>query len=291
MTSKPPERTGPGRGTPPIDPQAFKSFEHAGWVEVAAGYSETFSHLTDQAIGPLLDAARVGPGTRMLDVACGPGHLVAAAARRGARATGIDFSATMVEEARRRNPGIDFSEGDAEALAAPDDSFDAVVIAFGMLHFAQPDRALEEVHRVLRPGGRIAFTVWDLPERAATFGLVLKAVEAHGDLDVPLPPGPPFFRFSDPTESRRSCEAVGLGEVEVKTLPLAWRIESTDALLRIFMEGGVRTRALLRAQKPEAFEAIRAALRDFARPFERDGSLDLPTPAVMTSARRPGHGV
>ena len=291
MKSKPQARTGSSQAPPPIDPEAFKSFEHAGWVEVAARYAESFSHLTHQAIEPLLDAARVGAGARVLDVACGPGHIAAAAAQRGARATGVDFSSTMIAEARRRHPGIEFSEGDAEALASPDDSFDAVVIAFGMLHFAEPDRALAEAHRVLRPGGRVAFTVWDLPERAATFGLVLRAVEAQGDMSVPLPPGPPFFRFSDPAECHRTCEEAGLGEVEVRTLPLSWRIESADVLLQNFMEGGVRTRALLRGQKPAALEAIRTALRDFARPFERDGALDLPTPAVMTSARKPGHGV
>ena len=273
---------------PPIpDREAFKTLEHDGWVEVANRYHDAFSPLTRQAIEPLLDAAGVVSGAHVLDVACGPGYVAAAAVRRGARASGVDFSTTMVEEARRRHPGVEFAEGDAEALAFPDALFDAVTINFGILHFADPDRALAEARRVLRPGGRLAFTVWDLPERAVTFGLVLAAIQDWGNPDVPLPAGPPFFRFADPAESSRSLEAAGFSAPRVRALPLAWRQPSADALLEIFLEGGVRTRALLRAQTPDALERIRAALRVAVRAYERDGALELPTPAVLSDGLRP----
>jgi len=170
--------------------QAFKRFERAGWTEVAARYHEAFSRLTQQAIDPLLDAAGVGAGMRVLDVATGPGHAADAAARRGATPIGIDFSETMVAEARRHYPHLEFRAGHAESLAFGDAEFDAVVCNFGMLHFAEPERAAAEAFRVLKPGGCYAFTVWDAPERAATFGLVLRAVESQGNLDVSLPPGP-----------------------------------------------------------------------------------------------------
>jgi len=270
----------------PIDPTAFKEFEHAGWVEVAGRYTDTFARLTTQAIEPLLDATGVHLGTRALDIATGPGNLAAAASRRGAHATGVDFSSTMVAEARRLYPTVEFREGDAEELPFADSTFDAVTIAFGMLHFARPDRALAEAHRVLASGGRFAFTVWDAPERAITFGLIFSAVEAHGDRDVPLPPGPDFFRFSDPVEIRRSLTSVGFEDAAVTTIPLVWRVPSADALLDIFLESGVRTRALLRAQTPERLAAIRAKVRELAKPYERDGELELETPCVLASARR-----
>jgi ubiquinone/menaquinone biosynthesis C-methylase UbiE len=270
-----------------IDTEAFKAFEPAGWVEVAGRYAETFARLTEQAIEPLLDATGVRLGTRALDVASGPGHLVAVAARRGAHATGVDFSSTMVAEARRLHPNAQFREGDAEDLPFADGSFDAVTIAFGMLHFARPDRALVEAYRVLAPGGRLAFTVWDAPERAVTFGLILRAIEANGDKNVPLPAGPDFFRFSDPDEIKRSLASAGFEDPSVTMLDLVWRVPSADALLEIFLEAGVRTTALLRAQTPERLAAIRAKLRELARPYERDGELELETPCVLASARRP----
>ena len=135
----------------------------------------------------------------------------------------------MLAEARRHHPAIDFQAGDAEALPFPDASFDAVVMSFGLLHLGRPDQALAEAHRVLRPGGRIGFTVWARPEEAVAFGIVLRAIERHGRLDVPLPPGPPFFRFSDPEESRRVLLGLGFRapEVAVGAAGLAARVSST----------------------------------------------------------------
>src|SRR5262245_16320948 len=155
------------------DSRAFHDFEQAGWESVAAEYDRRFGELTLQSIPPLLDAVGAAPGLRLLDVACGPGYAAAAAARRGVSVVGIDFSLTMVKLAERQCPGLDFRFGDAERLDFPADSFDAVVMNFGMLHLADPDRAIAEAFRVLRAGGLYAFTVWDLPERTAGFGIIL----------------------------------------------------------------------------------------------------------------------
>src|SRR5262245_10318660 len=150
-------------------PDAFKAFEHEGWERVAHPYRDAFSSLTMQSIEPLLDAVAAGPGVRVLDVACGPGDAAAAAAGRGAVATGVDFAAAMVAQAARLHPDIVFRDGDAEALPFAEGRFDAVFINFGVLHFAQPDRAIAEAHRILAPGGRFAFTVWAPPEKCAAF--------------------------------------------------------------------------------------------------------------------------
>jgi SAM-dependent methyltransferase len=126
----------------------------------------------------------------------------------------------MIAAARQQHPGIAFQEGDAAALPFAEASFDAVVMNFGLLHLAQPEAALADACRVLRPGGRYAFTVWASPDQAVGFGMVLRAVEELGVKDVPLPEGPPFFRFSDVAESRRALEAAGFHDVTVRTLPL-----------------------------------------------------------------------
>src|SRR5262249_53735440 len=162
---------------------------HGGWQVAAEHYSRTFGTLTVQATEPILDAVRTAPGTRLLDVASGPGYVAAAAARRGATVIGVDFSAAMVAEARERYPQLTFEDGDAEALSFPAGRFDAVVMSFGLLHLARPDAAIREAHRVLAPGGRYAFTVWASPDKAVGFGTVLRAMQAHGTTDVGLPDG------------------------------------------------------------------------------------------------------
>lgn len=266
------------------EPQAFRDFEQAGWERVAEAYRDAFGPLTSQAIEPLLDAVRAGPGVRLLDVATGPGYVAAAAARRGAAAIGIDFSGAMLAEARRRTPAVEFREGDAEVLAFPDGAFDAVVISFGLLHLGRPDQALTEARRVLRRDGRIGFTVWAPPDQAIGFALVLGAVQRHGRPDVPLPAGPPFFRFSEPEEARRALLAAGFLDPEVQPVPQVWRLGSTDALFDAMWSSAVRTGALLQGQAPAALDLIRADIREATRAFQRGAEVVLPMPAVLASA-------
>ena len=104
----------------------------------------------------------------------------------------------------RHIPTVRFEQADAEALPFEPDTFDAVVNAFGMCHLPNPDLALREAFRVLKRGGRVAFSVWDVPERAVGFGALYAAVRAHGSMDVGLPAGPDFFLFSDPDQSTKA---------------------------------------------------------------------------------------
>jgi len=265
----------------------FHSFEQSGWERAASRYGDAFGGLTSQTIPRLLAVANVGRGTRLLDVASGPGYVAGAAEALGAIAIGVDFSSEMVRLAANRFPRIPFQEGDAEALAFPDASFDAVAINFGVLHLARPDAALAEARRVLVAGGRCALTVWAKPEISVGFGIVLRAIETHGRLDVPLPEGPPFFRFSDPDEAARSMRAAGFVDPRVEQIPLVWRLESVDALYDAFVEGAVRTAALLKAQTPEATVAIRRAIVDSLGPYRRGDAFELPMAAVLSSAAVP----
>ncbi len=267
--------------------EAFHAFEHAGWQGAARRYDDAFGSLTRQAIDPLLDAAQVRAGARVLDVASGPGYVAAAAAQRGAQVTALDFSDAMVEMARTQNPGIEFREGDATALSFADGSFDAVVMNFGMLHLARPERAVSEALRVLRPGGRYAFTVWAKPEEAVGFGIILDAVRKHGNPDVPLPPGPPFFRFSDASECDNALKVAGFRNVDVRKVPQVWRFSASGMLFEAFLAGTVRTQALLHAQSAPVLAAIRDAVGRVAGEYENHGTVEIPMPAVLAAAQKP----
>jgi demethylmenaquinone methyltransferase/2-methoxy-6-polyprenyl-1,4-benzoquinol methylase len=100
--------------------------------------------------------AVVRPGNAVLDAACGTGDLALLAARAGAQVTGLDFSKAMLERARRKAPGVEFVQGDLLSLPFPDALFDAATVGFGVRNVADLPRALSELRRVLKPGGRLA---------------------------------------------------------------------------------------------------------------------------------------
>lgn len=265
---------------------AFHEFEHAGWEKAAEYYVDAFAPLTRQTAAPLLDAVCARAGTRMLDVACGPGFITAAAAKRGANVTGLDFAAAMIAFAQRTHPAVSFRIGDAQNLPFDEASLDAVVMNFGLLHLARPDQAIAEARRVLVPGGRYAFTIWAGPEEAVGFGMVLKAVETFGRPDIGLPEGPPFFRFSSVAECQRVMELTGFTDIEVRKLPLTWTLPSPDAVFDAVSSGGVRTSAILRAQTPEAREQIRLAVRQSVERYAAGKLFEIPMPAMLAAGTK-----
>jgi len=204
---------------PPVDADAFNAFEAAGWERQVSGYEDVFGPIATRLVGPLLEAAEVDRGARVLDVASGPGYVAAAAADRGAFVIGVDIAEAMISLARRLHPQLDFRFGTAEALPFADGSFDAVVANFALLHVGRPERAAAEVARVLHADGRVALTVWDFPDQARFHGVLLDAVaEAGASSPQGIPVGPPLFRFSDEQELTSLLREQGLEDIDVRTV-------------------------------------------------------------------------
>jgi SAM-dependent methyltransferase len=194
-----------------FDPDAVGAFEHAGWQVAASAYEASFATATRQFIPDLLGRAAIEPGSSVLDFACGPGFVAAAAAERGAVVRGLDFSAAMLGVARGRFPGLVFDQGDAEALPYADGSFDAVVSNFGIHHAPNPVAALAEARRVLRPGGWPAFTVWADQGENVVWRLVFEAIRVSGDLGASKAP-PPGGRLNDVAACQAALVEAGFGE-------------------------------------------------------------------------------
>jgi hypothetical protein len=138
---------------------------------------------------------------------------------------------------------------------------------------------------VLQPGGRIAFTVWATPNKAVGFGMVLKAIEEHGTTNLPLPPGPPFFRFSDWQESRRALLDAGFVQPEIREVEQTLVLRAPDTPFHALARGGVRVAAMLNAQTPSALVLIERAVERDAEVYGNDvGELRVPMPCVLASA-------
>jgi ubiquinone/menaquinone biosynthesis C-methylase UbiE len=272
-----------------LDPasQAFADFERVGWEEVAAGYSDQSEVSTAQISEPLLDAAGVRAGTRVLDVATGPGWTAAAAARRGADVIGLDLSAAMLREARARHPALEFRQGAAEELPFEAGSFDVVVSAFGMPHFTDHAAVFRECHRVLRDDGRLAVSSWNPPPVNQFFAIAFGAIAQAGTLDVDLPAGTDMFVWADDDNCAELFSSTGFGP-HTRT-PVEIMVTSEDAtatMIETLEDGSVRSRALYLAQTDDARRAIKAKLTELLAPFEVDGSWTIDASAFVLAAHR-----
>jgi len=271
------------------DAEVFKAFEAAGWSANADRYDRLTGRVSASVIEPLLDAAGVGRGTRVLDLGTGPGTMAAVAARRGARPVGVDLAKGMVEVARRLHPELEFVQGDAEALPFPGDGFDAAVAPFVLNHLPHPERAAAELHRVLVPGGRVALTVWDVPERVGILGPFAEALRA-ADAWAPdaLPVGPDPYRFADDGEIRRVLAGAGFAATTVETVSFTHRVTDADELWDGILSGSVRTAARIRALDPGVRDRARAALDEAVGPYRGADGLWLPISVKLGRATRPG---
>ncbi len=169
-------------------------------------------------------AAVVQPGDRVLDACCGTGDLALVASRAGARVTGLDFSERMLERARRKSGEVEWVQGDAQQLPFEDTSFDAATVGFGVRNLDDLERGLTELHRVLRPGGRLAILEITRPR-----GLLAPFYRFWFDGFVPLlgkvlPGGSAYTylpasvrRFPGPDELAGLLRGAGFGDVRWRT--------------------------------------------------------------------------
>jgi len=270
------------------DADAFDAYERAGWEAIAGRFYELWSPITSQAIGALLDAAHVGHGSRVLDVGTGSGDAAGQAVERGAEATGVDVAVAMVDIAARRNPQAIFIQGTATVLPFADGSFDAVVGNNVIQHVGEPDRAARELRRVLVPGGRIALSSWDAPERSPFFSAVLGAV-ANAEVPPPseAPVGPSFFGFTDDAVFRGLLEGAGFEAVTVDAIAVEVPVVSANELITALAEGTVRVGAALRAADDMRRERIRESLEERLAEWRRGQGFAVPAPMKLASGTKP----
>lgn len=195
------------------------------WDRIAPGYDHFVTPTDDWSL-PVraLQAAGLKPDMHVLDVASGSGALSLPAARMGARVLAVDLSPAMVERlrARARDEGLENVEArvmDGHHLELDDRSFDLAASQFGVMLFPDLPRALGEMVRVVRPGGRVLMVAYGPPAEVGFLGLFLTAMkQAVPDFEgLPSDPPPLPFQVSDPEILRKRMLEAGLREVNIET--------------------------------------------------------------------------
>ena len=197
----------------------------AAWDSIAAGYDE-FVTPTHMWLGnEALRRAGLRPGMRFLDVAAGSGALSVPAARLGAQVLSTDISPTMVErlDARARKEGlvdVEVRVMDSHALKLEDDTFDISGSQYGIMLFPDLPRALSELARVTKPGGRVLMVVYGAPTEVEFLGFFMSAMQAAvpGFTGLPMDPPPLPFQVADPEKLRQALIKAGLKDIRVETV-------------------------------------------------------------------------
>ena len=274
-----------------FDARRFKALERSGFNRIAARYADG-APLRAGLQAALLEAARLAPGEKVLDLAAGPGLLARDAARRvlpDGWVLASDIAENMLAEGQQRAaaeglPDLLTTACDAEHLAFADASVDVALIGLGLFIFPDPAKALAELHRVLRPGGRIALSVWGPRD---TVPLIARAQDCIARL---LPPPkvarPTVFRLGEGNVLSALLGEAGFADVSITPHTFACRFDSADDYWQAFLDlAGGAAESLSRL--PDAMQAkLRAAVADdLASHRDGDGYVFDYTVLVATARR------
>ena len=242
----------------------------------------------------MLGATRTGPGMQVLELACGAGGLGIEASGRVGPAGGVlltdvadamvDIAARKVEEAGIAN--VRTAVTGIEAIDAPDAAFDVVLCREGLMFAIDPARAVGEIRRVLRPGGRVAVAVWGAPADNPWLGLILASASTVLGEPVPPPGLPGPFALADRDALVALVRAAGLTEVDATGVDVPLRCASFDDWWTrcVALAGPLAQR--LAALPVGEVDAMREQARAAAAPFTRDGGYEFPGRSLVVSATR-----
>jgi len=265
----------------------FAELERNGWSDdsIVQAYVNLFGPVTGVAASNI--AEKMGrAGHQILDLCCGQGDLTKMLVQAGSDVSGLDFSPEMIALAQEAAPLANIKLGDAQALPFEDDSFDAVVCNFGMMHLPDQPRALTEICRVLKSGGEFMMATWVGPEASPAFGTVFGAIKSHADFSQ-APQQPDLFAFARPDSAEEMISRAGLELMLHEILNPAWILSKPDELFEIFMTGTVGARMLITSQEESVVTAIREQIAtNVAENFAVADGYRVPAPVAVISARK-----
>ena len=282
--------------TQPIDAERTRDEQRAEWRAAAPGWIDRRQEVSEPSRSiteGLIAAAGISPGQRVLDLACGvgdPAFVIAGIVGDRGTVVGLDLTREMVDGARRWAQehdidNVEFRTISSELdLGVPDAAFDRAICRHGLMYMPDPSSALREIHRALKPAGRVAVSTWGRPERGPFLMVPMQIILRHVQLPPPDPTAPSPFALPTAEALESALTSAGFAEVETDTFDTAAiAADSPEAFWDLVAEMAGPVVALL-ASLPEV---TRAAIRDDAiqtlASMCPDGPVSLSGEAVIAS--------
>ncbi len=284
-----------------MEPQTvdeLRAHVHSMWSGVASRWADNADDVDRrgaEVAERMLDAAAVQPGDRVLELACGPGGAGLAAAQRVGPEGEVVLSDVVPEmvsiaAARARSRGLGnvrTATLDLEQIDDRDGSYDVVLCREGLMFAVQPDRAVNEMHRVLHPGGRVAIAVWGSQSENPWLGIVFDALSEIGGSTVPPPGVPGPFALDDEARLGDFMHVAGFVDIVIEHVPTPLRSPSFEAWWARTSAVAGPVAAIIARLDATTKVVLEHRLRTATTPYTTTAGLELPGLTVVASARRP----
>jgi SAM-dependent methyltransferase len=259
-----------------------------GWERLREQLADVLAPVREWLIGELGPK----PGETVLELGAGTGETGFEAAPLlgdDGRLVSTDFSAEMVEVARRRGSelglgNVDYRVIDAERIELDSGSVDGVLCQSTYMLTGDPGAALAETRRVLRPGGRLALSVWGAPERNPSASIGGMILIERGHLPVPEPGAPGVFSIASEERTRALLDGAGFSSVRTEEVPVRFAFGDLDGYERWVIDVAGPFAMVLRGLPEDERELLRARLEEAFVPFAGDGGYELPGVALCAVA-------
>jgi len=286
------------RSLPSVDIAEYRQASHQIWNQMAAGWDGWNDWLAEASRPPtdqMVEALAPQPGETILELAAGAGvagFLAASLLDDDGRLIMTDFSEEMVAAERRRGAalgvsGVEYRVMDAEQIDLEDGSVDGVLCRWGYMLMADPAKALSETHRVLRPGGRLSFSVWGAPEDNVWASAPGRILVQHGHMEPPESGAPGIFAMANPQRTVELVTGAGFESPKLVEVPMSWHFDSFDQFWQYSHEIVGAVAMVLQQLDPRESAEVRTDVQHALEPLARDGGYDMPGVCINGLASRP----